>query len=138
MDTLKRPDLSDWPEWLQDGPVLGRYSFDGKQWHEGAIIWYDATYGRPYVCVAKTDIGVIYAKYAVPIYQWQPEPDEPVLWWSTHAADHAEPHVGQWRYSEDSFSPRDTHYCKLAVINPWTVGECRRRLAAGELTEYKP
>jgi hypothetical protein len=135
MNKLKRPDLSDWPEWLRDGPVWGRFSFDGEQWHEGPVIWYATGHTRPYVCVSKNGIGVLYSAYAEPIYQWVPEPDDPVLWWRDDWANYSSPGVNSYQDL-----PKRTNYliCKPEIFTPWTVGECRRRLAAGELEEYKP
>jgi hypothetical protein len=89
----------------------------------------------PFAYVGCNGVGIGYAAYAEPIYQWQPEPDEPVLWWSDNWDDSEAPDICAFRIIPEADWYR---ICKPVIVSPYTVGECRRRLAAGELEEYKP
>jgi hypothetical protein len=137
MDNLKRPDLSDWPEWLRDGPVIGivRHVTNGKT-SEASIIGYIPDSACPFMYV--TENGVVFqSNHAEPLYQWQPSLDEPVLWWIRKDPDSNAPRIHSYAHVS-AFDKRIIRVCKSVIVNPWTVGECRRRLAAGELEEYNP
>jgi hypothetical protein len=131
---LKRPDLSQWPEWLRNGPVRG-YVWSSYEDYKsaGTIVGYLLSNPSPYVYIS--DDGHVGAhQYAEPVYRWTPEPEEPVLWWRDCWSNTYSPSVTRYRNAV-LYDPN--HICKPVTFTPWTVAECRRRLAAGDLEEYR-
>jgi hypothetical protein len=146
---MKRPDLSQWPEWLRDGPVLCRaYDNPNGPYIDAYAVWYSPGYESPYIVVGAMDGRSTFSfRYAKPVYRWTPKPDEPVLWWRNDWRNSTTPGIMRARdileyrnIMKNRGIRRDTsnHICKPVIFEPWTVGECRRRLAVGELEEYEP
>lgn len=136
MNKLKRPDVSQWPEWLRDGPVRGNvWNNDEDTKRIATVVAYLPTMQHRYVYIADDEYYGS-TMYAEPIPQWQPEPDEPVLWWWRRNPDSGWPCISA--YGRVSAHKEGVRVCKPVIVSPWTIGECRRRLAAGELEELQP